>query len=141
MNTDKTQSFLRVCLCSSVALFGLLRGETGSEVCANCHREIFEAYQATGMARSSGQFTGIESEVAFTHKLTGVGYRVFRQAGAAWFSFDITGVHGQRRLEYFVSSGSVGRSYLYTVGGFLYQAPVSLYFAPGKLAFFAGCRS
>ena len=140
MNTDKTQSFLRVCLCSSVGLIGFLHGETGSEVCADCHREIFEAYQATGMARSSGQVTGIESEGAFTHKLSGVGYRVFRQAGAAWFSFDIAGVHGQRRLEYFVGSGSVGRSYLYTVGGFLYQAPVSWYSAPGKWDLSPGYR-
>jgi hypothetical protein len=37
-----------------------------------------------------------------------------------------------RRLEYFIGSGTVGHSYLYTMGGFLYQAPVSWYSAPAK---------
>jgi hypothetical protein len=109
-----------------------LRGDTGSEVCATCHREISNAYRATGMARSSGEVTGIEIEGSFPHKPSGVRYRVYRQDGAAWFSFDLPGVHGSRRLEYFIGSGTVGRSYLYTVDGFLYQAPVSWYSAPAK---------
>ena len=109
-----------------------VHGETGSEVCATCHREISEAYRKTGMARSSGAVTGIEIEGSFAHKPSGVEYRVYRQDGAAWFSFNVSGVQGSRRLEYFIGSGSVGRSYLYTVDGFLYQAPVSWYSAPAK---------
>jgi predicted CXXCH cytochrome family protein len=132
MDTDKKKSIIRVCLCSTAALIGLLRGETGSERCAACHREIFEAYRATGMARSSGRVTGIETEGTFTHKLSGVAYRVYRQDGAAWFGFDAAGVQGRRQLEYFVGSGTVGRSYLYGVDGFLYQAPVSWYAAPAR---------
>jgi len=117
-----------------------LRGETGSEVCAACHHEIFDSYQKTGMARSSGAVTGIEVEGAFTHKPSGVGYRVFREAGAAWFSFDVGGVQGRRPLEYFVGSGTVGRSFLYTADGFLYQAPVSWYSAPAKWDLSPGYR-
>jgi predicted CXXCH cytochrome family protein len=109
-----------------------LRGETGSEVCATCHREIAEAYRKTGMARSSGEVNDVEIEGAFDHKSSGVRYRVFRGDAAAWFSFDFAGVHGSRRLEYFIGSGTVGRSYLYSVDGFLYQAPVSWYSAPAK---------
>ena len=41
-------------------------------------------------------------------------------------------VHGSRPLEYFIGSGTVGRSYLYSVDGFLYQAPVSWYSTPAK---------
>ena len=111
---------------------GALRGETGSAVCATCHQEIAEAYRATGMARSSGEVIGIESEGAFAHQSSGVRYRVFRKDAAAWFGFDFAGVQGSRRLEYFVGSGSVGRSYLYSVDGFLYQAPVSWYAAPAR---------
>ena len=116
-------SFLAVCA---------LRGETGSAVCATCHREIADAYRTTGMARSSGEVTGIESEGSFAHKPSGVRYRVYRKDAAAWFSFDLGDVHGSRRLEYFIGSGTVGRSYLYSVDGFLYQAPVSWYSAPAK---------
>ena len=83
------------------------------------------------MARSSGAVSGIENEGSFAHKPSGVGYRVYRQDGV-WFSFNVAGVQGKRRLEYFIGSGTVGRSYLYTVDGFLYQAPVSWYSAPAK---------
>lgn len=84
------------------------------------------------MARSSGAVTGIIGEGAFVDRPSGVGYRVYRQDGAAWFGFEVGGVQGQRRLEYFVGSGTVGRSYLFTVDGFLYQAPVSWYSAPAR---------
>ena len=66
-----------------------LRAETGSEVCATCHREIADAYRMTGMARSSGPVTSIESEGSFAHKASGVRYRVYRQDAGASFSFDV----------------------------------------------------
>ncbi|MGA3238282.1 MAG: tetratricopeptide repeat protein [Bryobacteraceae bacterium] len=142
MNADKRFCVICVYLRSSAAIFGFglifllpidaLHGETGSEVCATCHREIAETYRKTGMARSSGAVTGIEIEGSFAHKPSGVEYRVYRQDSAAWFSFNASGVQGRRRLEYFIGSGAVGRSYLYTVDGFLYQAPVSWYSAPAK---------
>jgi len=84
------------------------------------------------MACSSGAVAGNESEGAFVHKPSGVRYRIYRQGPAAWFAFDVAGVQGRRRLEYFVGSGTVGRSYLFTADGFLYQAPVSWYAAPAK---------
>ena len=117
---------------SLLALACGLRGETGSEVCATCHGRLPDAYATTGMARSSGEVRGIEAEGLFAHKASGVRYRVYRKDAAAWFSFDLGDVQGSRRLEYFVGSGTVGRSYLYLVDGFLYQAPVSWYSAPGK---------
>lgn len=109
-----------------------LSGETGSEVCATCHRKIYDSYRATGMARSSGAAAGIETEGSFTHKSSGVRYSVVHKSGAPWFTFDLPGAHGSRPLAYFIGSGTVGRSYLYSVDGFLYQAPVSWYSAPAK---------
>jgi predicted CXXCH cytochrome family protein len=128
---------LIVLVALGLVAIGAVHGETGSEVCATCHREIYEAYRKTGMARSSGAVTGIEIEGSFTHKPSGVGYRVYRQDAAAWFSFNVSGVEGKRRLEYFIGSGTVGRSYLYTsylntTDSFLYQAPVSWYASPAK---------
>jgi predicted CXXCH cytochrome family protein len=131
MIADRNSS-LSVFICVFLVAIHAVHGETGSEVCATCHREIFEAYGKTGMARSSGAVAGIESEGSFAHKPSGVAYRVYRQDAAARFSFNVAGVQGSRPLEYFIGSGAVGRSYLYSVDGFLYQAPVSWYASPAK---------
>ncbi|MEI9970849.1 MAG: multiheme c-type cytochrome [Ignavibacteriota bacterium] len=72
----------------------MLHSETGSAVCANCHREIFDAYRKTGMARSSGPVAGIETEGAFAPQTSGARYRIYRQAGAAWMRFDVAEVRG-----------------------------------------------
>jgi hypothetical protein len=84
------------------------------------------------MARTSGKVTAIDSEGTFAHQASGVRYRVYRQDAGASFSFDVADVHGNRPLEYFIGSGTIGRSYLYSLGGFLYQAPVSWYSTPAK---------
>ena len=114
------------------AAFCAAGGETGSEVCAACHREIYDSYRATGMAQSSGAAGRIDGEGWFADKHSGVRYRVYRRDKAAWFDFDARGIHGRRRLDYFIGSGTVGRSYLFTVNGFLYEAPVSWYARPAK---------
>src|SRR5580765_5977798 len=108
------------------------RAETGSKVCARCHAEIYASYQTTGMARSSGTADAIERDGKFSHAGSGVQYEVYRQAGANYFGFEVPGVHGSRKLEYFVGSGNTGRSFLFSVDGFLYQAPVSWYSARGR---------
>jgi hypothetical protein len=107
----------------------IARGETGNKTCAACHAEIFEAYQKTAMAHSSGPVARIESEGEFEHALSGVRYRVYNEGEAAFFDFDLPDVHGRRQLEYFIGSGTVGRSYLFSADGFLYQAPVAWYSA------------
>jgi hypothetical protein len=87
---------------------------------------------ATAMARSSGFVgTGFFAESfargSFEHYRSGVRYRVDRHGDEAFFEFDLTGIHGRRRLEYFVGSGTTGRSYIWSYAGFLYEAPVSYY--------------
>ena len=58
-------------------------------------------------------------------------YRVGHAAGSYFFEFLQKGtkqpIQGRRQLEYFVGSGAAARSYLLSVGGFLYEAPVSYY--------------
>ncbi len=72
----------------------------------------------------------------FPHALSGVSYRVYPDGNQPLFSFDFsaagTRIHGTRPLEYFIGSGTVGRSYLFSVEGFLYQAPVSYYSAESR---------
>ncbi|MEO8130279.1 MAG: multiheme c-type cytochrome, partial [Bryobacteraceae bacterium] len=49
-----------------------------------------------------------------------------------FFDFRQGDVHGQRQLDYFIGSGIVGRSYLTSIDGFLFQAPVSYYSAAAR---------
>jgi hypothetical protein len=115
--------------------------ETGSAACAACHPAIYKSYMRTPMAMSSGRVSaGVFQEKfergEFSHALSGVSYRVYRDANQPLFSFDFsaagTRIHGTRPLEYFIGSGTVGRSYFFSVDGFLYQAPVSYYSAESR---------
>ena len=108
--------------------------ETGSAACAACHPAIYKNYMRTPMAMSSGRvgagsFQEKFDRGEFSHALSGVSYRVYRDGHQPRFSFDFSaagaGIHGTRPLEYYIGSGTVGRSYLFSVDGFLYQAPVS----------------
>jgi predicted CXXCH cytochrome family protein len=92
----------------------------------------------TPMAMSSGRVSSGDSQEKFdqgefTHALSGVRYRVYRNQNNTLFDYDFSGdetrIRGSRRLEYFVGSGVVGRSYLLSVDSFLYQAPVAYYSA------------
>jgi Tfp pilus assembly protein PilF len=110
--------------------------ETGSAACAPCHARIFETYIRTPMALSSGQTgTGSFAESfergEISHTSSGIRYRVYQDKNRPSFDFDFIDatlrIRGTRPLEYFVGSGTVGRSYLFSIDRFLYQAPVSYY--------------
>lgn len=87
--------------------------EVGSKACAACHPAIAETYRASGMSRTSGR--------------TGDGLESFADSGFArpGYTVEYSGV--SRALEYFLGSGRLGRSYLYSRDGFLFQSPVSYY--------------
>jgi hypothetical protein len=88
----------------------------------------------TGMARSSGRVGTDDPKESFAagefeDPALGVKYRV--GAGAAGYKMEFSreskGVRGERELRWFVGSGHVGRSYLFALDGFLFQAPVSYF--------------
>jgi hypothetical protein len=101
--------------------------EVGSRACAGCHAEIYRKYLTTGMARSAGAVDKAESwqNAAFAH--AGIRYGVTPDERGYRMEFDGRGAKGERLLEWFVGSGALGRSYLFSADGFLYQAPVSYY--------------
>jgi tetratricopeptide repeat protein/cytochrome c554/c'-like protein len=101
--------------------------DTDSRICARCHPAIFESYSRTAMAQSSGRVTRIEREGQFRHQSSGVRYRVHNEGADVFFDFELPGVKGRRRLEYFIGSGAIGKSFIYGVDSFFYQAPVSWY--------------
>jgi tetratricopeptide (TPR) repeat protein len=105
-------------------------GYVGNEACAKCHAQIFESYQRTAMAHASGPAS--ENLIAgdFLHKQSGVTYRIYAQDGKVWLSFERPGdpsARGKRELLYYIGQGRRGRTYLFSVDGFVFESPVNWY--------------
>jgi hypothetical protein len=114
--------------------------QPGNEACASCHQEIAKSYSTTVMAKASGPTNDTVITGEFTHKPSGVRYSVFKKDGRVWMSYDRPenpkagdkGFHGQKELLYFIGSGVKGRTYLFSVDGFLFEAPINWYSQEGK---------
>ena len=105
-------------------------GYVGNEACVRCHAAIYESYQKTAMAHASGPAIDALTPAEFTHKESGIHYRIYAQNERAWLSFDRPGdpeVQGRRELLYYIGSGRRGRSYLFETDGFLFESPVNWY--------------
>ncbi|MFI5069460.1 MAG: multiheme c-type cytochrome [Terriglobales bacterium] len=103
---------------------------SGDEVCAGCHSAIYKSYKLTPMAHASGRATENLITADFTHKESGVHYRIFAEDGRAWLSFERKGdalVHGKRELLYYIGSGRRGLTYLFAVDGFVFESPINWY--------------
>jgi tetratricopeptide (TPR) repeat protein len=108
----------------------------GSRTCAACHAAMYRSFMRTAMAHSSGRVgTGEPKErfdrTGFRDSHGAFAYGVFQEAGKYFFNFLQQGtrepIQGRRQMEYFVGSGAAARSYLMSVDGFLYEAPVAYY--------------
>ena len=123
----------------AVSLLAADNTAAGSAACAGCHADIYRKYMATGMARSSGRvgaggFAEQFTAASFQDPKTGASYRITKTKDAYRMEFarPTTGVRGERDLRWFIGSGRVGRSYVFSVDNFLFQAPVSYYSSPAS---------
>jgi predicted CXXCH cytochrome family protein len=106
-------------------------------VCVECHKEIYEKYERTPMARGSGAAVDGFFQGDFLHAPSSIRYKVFLQDGSAWISYDrdakpgtsneLTSLHGEKQLIYFIGSGHRGRTYLYQEKGQWFEAPINYY--------------
>ena len=102
--------------------------------CARCHAKVFESYLATPMANASGMAEEKLKPGLFKHSSSGTEYSiseldhqaVLSARSAADPSHDV-----QQRLKYFLGSGHLGITYLYSIGSFLFESPVAWY-APSQ---------
>ena len=105
----------------------------GNDACRPCHQAIYDSYARTAMARTSGPaFPPLEG--SFRHAPSGVSYRVYREGQAALLAYERDGaapLRGTQELKYYVGSNTRGRTFLFDIGGFLYQAPINYYAARG----------
>jgi len=105
-------------------------GYAGNEACAKCHASICQSYQRTAMAHASGPATENPMTGDFVHKKSGVRYRIYSEDGKLWLSYERPGdpsLRGKHELLYYIGQGRRGRTYLYSVDGFLFEAPVNWY--------------
>ncbi len=115
-----------------MAAFSQTPVKQADAVCATCHAELYRGYLATPMANASGMAMDKLIPGTLDHAASGVTYRVYKENGAAWLSYDDpknAPLQGRRKLEYFLGSGHLGVTYLYSVNNYLLESPVAYYAA------------
>lgn len=103
---------------------------TGNQACAKCHAAIVASYKATQMANASGPASENLIPGEFHHQKSGVDFRVHSEDGKVWLDFDRPGdsfAHGRREFFEFIGQGRRGRTYLFSVDGFVFESPVNWY--------------
>jgi predicted CXXCH cytochrome family protein len=101
--------------------------------CAPCHRDIYERYRTTPMAKASGPATEGFIFGEFVHAASHVHYRVSEDTSHVWLSYerDSTSpdkvLKGRQELRYFIGSGKRGRTYLFEQSGYWFESPINWY--------------
>ncbi len=102
----------------------------GNQACASCHADIFASYNKTAMAHASGPAPENLIAGEFVDKKSGTSYRIYEENGKVWLSFNRPGdplMHGKRELLDYIGQGRRGRTYLFSVDGFVFESPVNFY--------------
>ncbi|MEO5896344.1 MAG: multiheme c-type cytochrome [Vicinamibacterales bacterium] len=108
------------------------RAEVGNQACRPCHDAIYQSYSRTAMARTSGRALSGLIEGSFEHAPSRVSYRILRRGETGVLSYHRAGspeLQGSQPLKYYVGSNTRGRTFLFEIDGFLYQAPINYYTA------------
>ena len=109
-----------------LAIAGLAFGAK-DEVCATCHRAIYESYETTPVARSSGSVTAEQapSDSGQAFEAAGANFRIGPDAAV---EITADGSLAAHRLRYYIGAGVTGRSFLYDIDKYLFQSPVAWVF-------------
>ncbi|MCC6364013.1 MAG: hypothetical protein IT165_10845 [Bryobacterales bacterium] len=89
-------------------------------ICVDCHKEIVERFERTPMANSSGV-------VKAAGESSGTIRRFSLAVTAEQNAVRLRWPGGEVELTFFIGSRRMGRSYAYSSGGHLFQAPVGYY--------------
>lgn len=101
--------------------------------CAPCHRDIYERYRQTPMAKASGPAADGFIPADFVHHASGVHYRITEESGRVWLNYMREpasvdrALDGRQELRYFLGSGKRGRTYLFQQQGYWFEAPINWY--------------
>ena len=117
---------------------------TADASCGRCHAKILHSYLATPMANASGVAWERLKTGAFEHKPSGVNYTLSLQDSQLMLTYNDPKdpeTAASRKLEYFLGSGHLGLTYLYSLNGYLFESPVAWYAASGSLDMKPGLES
>jgi hypothetical protein len=112
--------------------------------CGPCHAKILHSYLATPMANASGLAAERLKTGAFEHKPSGVNYSFTRQGSQLMLTYQDPKdpqIAASRKLEYFLGSGHLGLTYLYSLNGYLFESPIAYYAASQSLDMKPGLES
>ena len=99
-------------------------------ICSKCHQDIFRKYLDTPMANASGLASDRIFTGEFHHTPSGIDYRVSNKDGSLWLNYsrpEDPNLQGSQKLDYFLGSGHLGITYLYTINGYLLESPIAFY--------------
>jgi len=98
--------------------------------CAQCHREIYRLYIKTPMANASGMAAEKLIPGRLLHAPSQVDYTLAADTGhptLSWRQLQDAHLSGAWPLDYFLGSGHLGITYLYTVDRYLLESPIAWY--------------
>jgi len=117
------------------------RGQSASPVsvaeadqrCQKCHERIYDRYLQTYMANASG--TALERVLPgeFLHAGSGVDYTVVKEPEGLFLRYEqrrhepASVLSGSDQLDYFLGSGHLASTYLYSRNGYLFESPIAYY--------------
>ena len=102
-------------------------------VCATCHRQIYDSWKRTPMARASGPAAEGFIAADFTHSASGVHYRTILDQGQMWLTYERPNappdraLAGKQLLRYYLGSGRRGRTWIFEREGYWYEIPINWY--------------
>jgi predicted CXXCH cytochrome family protein len=100
--------------------------------CERCHEKIYRSYLHTPMADASGPATEKLIPGEYDHALSQIDYTLKVEDGKAvlgWRDLREQGNSGHWDLSYFLGSGHLGTTWLYSVNHYLFESPVAWYTA------------
>jgi predicted CXXCH cytochrome family protein len=100
--------------------------------CQKCHQQIYRDYVRTPMADASGPAAERLIPGEYNHEASQVRYTLKDQDGKViltWQDLREQGTSGQWNLTYFLGSGHLGTTWLYSVDNYLFESPVAWYAA------------
>jgi tetratricopeptide (TPR) repeat protein len=109
---------------------------TADASCGQCHAQILHNYLATPMANASGLAVEKLKVGAFEHNPSGVKYNLSLEGSQPVLAYQDPKdpeVAASRKLEYFLGSGHLGLTYLYSLNGYLFESPIAYYSASQSL--------
>jgi hypothetical protein len=117
---------------------------TADASCGQCHAQILHNYLATPMANASGFAVERLKTGAFEHKPSGVKYNLSLEGSQLVLTYQDpkdSEIVASRKLEYFLGSGHLGLTYLYSLNRYLFESPIAYYSASQSLDMKPGLES